>query len=99
MGVDLLSVALLSWNDGCFNASEALMYPEHRIRASEALKHPWFDDIRMMFPNEEFQPYASLYWICFLLHTMVFSSEQLWEDSRNTAYSIVYMLQCDEITL
>ena len=30
------------------------LYPGDRITAEEALKHPYFDDVRMMFPDREY---------------------------------------------
>lgn len=33
------------------------LYPPDRITAAEAINHPWFDDVRMFFPDEEYQSY------------------------------------------
>ncbi len=72
-----------------------VMYPQNRIQASEAIKHPWFDDIRMMFPNEEYLPYSNLYWVC-LFHlefvSVIMSSlcDTLWVDVLSDAYAILY---------
>ena len=33
------------------------LYPPDRITAAEVINHPWFDDVRMFFPDEEYQSY------------------------------------------
>lgn len=32
------------------------LYPGDRITAEEALKHPYFDSIRMLYPDKEYIP-------------------------------------------
>lgn len=65
------------------------LYPEDRITAAEALKHPYFDSVRMSFPDEEYIPYGNLSLrVCYPIGMS--KSEQLWNKYRSDAYASLY---------
>lgn len=42
-----------------------VLNPEERITAAEALKHPYFDSIRLSYPDEEYIPYGNMsFFVC-----------------------------------